>query len=763
MTFLTPLMLWGALAAAIPVAIHLFFRSRYRTVPWAAMKFLLTAVEQTSRRLKFQELLLLLLRMAMLVMLAIAFARPMLSLVIDGGRGDSVDAVFVFDTSYSMGAQDGAKTRMQRAQEHAITVIDELPAHSTVQIVTCAGKTKTLVGPRSPGNLDQAKHLVQNLELTHLATDLSVGVDLAKEVLSHGQASNKELYVFSDMQQSGFEQQAGNLRSTLGELKQAAAIRFVRCGTRPVRNVAVVGIVPQTGVPRPKARVGFAVLVRNTSDAMVENIDVSLAVDGDEKKNGGSARILKLDKNETTAVTINGLLEKPGLRVLTAKIASDQLEGDNRYDQVILVRDQVNILVVDGNYHETDPMRSSSYYLMHALLLREADQPAKYNARAVPARLATAALLKNQDICILVNCAVQGKPGADALESSFVDALKPFVREGHGLVVISGDNVQAEPYNRILGKKLGLLPTPLKPAVKADKTNPFLVDRRSFASAPAAYWMFKDDPKIYKNFDKIMVLQHLVLDEVAALKEREKLKEGDDPDDNPFSVLLRLNKGQPLAAMHKVGAGEVIFMATAAHPEGWIDPTAFLPKWTDFGTAPEFFPFMYVTMNYLLHTETQTYNRVAGETLTYFPKDKKDHAYYLIHPDRKKIDRLGLPTKTKAGYVVTASDLPRAGVYHMTSLPRGKDTPDALDVKEAVKTGIPIAVIPDLDESKNLATLTNAQINTQLDFTPIHIVAGETASAADRLNSELTAWVLLVVLALVLGEVVLAWWCGRAW
>src|ERR1700739_1606243 len=76
MSFLTPFMLWGALAAAIPVAIHLFFRSRYRTVPWAAMKFLLTSVEQTSRRLKIQEYLLLLSRIAVLTFLAIALARP---------------------------------------------------------------------------------------------------------------------------------------------------------------------------------------------------------------------------------------------------------------------------------------------------------------------------------------------------------------------------------------------------------------------------------------------------------------------------------------------------------------------------------------------------------------------------------------------------------------------------------------------------------------------------------------------------------------
>src|SRR5260370_30249552 len=112
MGFLAPYMLWGAAAASIPIALHFFFRSRYRTVPWAAMKFLLTSIEQTSRRLKFQELLLLLLRVLVLLVMAWAIQRPSTKVVRGAGRGDAVDAVFVFDTSFSMGARDGDKTRM---------------------------------------------------------------------------------------------------------------------------------------------------------------------------------------------------------------------------------------------------------------------------------------------------------------------------------------------------------------------------------------------------------------------------------------------------------------------------------------------------------------------------------------------------------------------------------------------------------------------------------------------------------------------------
>src|SRR6059058_4412580 len=117
MGFLAPTMLWGAAAAAVPIALHFFFRGRYRTVPWAAMKFLLTSIEQTSRRLRFQELLLLVLRCVVLVLLALALARPLSTAVRGAGQGSAVDAVFVFDTSYSMGAMDGAQSRLGRAKE----------------------------------------------------------------------------------------------------------------------------------------------------------------------------------------------------------------------------------------------------------------------------------------------------------------------------------------------------------------------------------------------------------------------------------------------------------------------------------------------------------------------------------------------------------------------------------------------------------------------------------------------------------------------
>jgi hypothetical protein len=181
-------------------------------------------------------------------------------------------------------------------------------------------------------------------------------------------------------------------------------------------------------------------------------------------------------------------------------------------------------------------------------------------------------------------------------------------------------------------------------------------------------------------------------------------------------------------------------------------------------------------INHLMHGQTQTYNLVAGQTLNWFPTEKLDSTYNLVHPETKPdtggedtrfIERLRPPEKIGKRVVVSADNLPHAGVYYMTATTRGSESIEtSVSAAELVKTGTPIAVTPDLRETEDLSTLTAADINQKLGFEPIHITAGGDAAistGAERLNREWTVWVLLAVLFLVLGEVVLAWWCGRAW
>ncbi len=105
MTFLNWLLVGGTLAASIPLIIHLLNRTRFKVLDWGAMHLLESAIKINTRRLQWQALLLLLLRMLIPAVLALCLARPVLTAwrTAAGGSGHSV--VLLVDNSLSMQAQ----------------------------------------------------------------------------------------------------------------------------------------------------------------------------------------------------------------------------------------------------------------------------------------------------------------------------------------------------------------------------------------------------------------------------------------------------------------------------------------------------------------------------------------------------------------------------------------------------------------------------------------------------------------------------------
>ncbi len=71
-------MLWGALAVAIPIAIHFWHRKQGKPLPWAATGWLEEKQQQQSRGLRLDDRWLLLVRCLLVVLLAVLLAQPML-------------------------------------------------------------------------------------------------------------------------------------------------------------------------------------------------------------------------------------------------------------------------------------------------------------------------------------------------------------------------------------------------------------------------------------------------------------------------------------------------------------------------------------------------------------------------------------------------------------------------------------------------------------------------------------------------------------
>lgn len=729
MSFLAPYLLWGALAAGIPVAIHFFFRSRFRTVPWAAMEFLVQAVEQTSRRLKFQELLLLILRCALLLLLAIALARPTTRLIT--GAGDAVDAVLVIDTSMSMDARHAGVSRLQHAAAAAKAVIEHLPPHSTAQIIAVSDRAE-LLNPRRAGDLDHAQRAIEEIAVTARGSDLSPGLRAAIDALKRGTAAQREVYVFSDMQARAFDAQAAAVAEAFRGLNEQATVYLCRCGSSIPRNATLVGIASQSGLPHTGERIGLAVLVKNTGSEPLRDLTVTLTLDGDESRRE-TQPIARLETSETRSVTLGGRWSAPGLRTVTARVRSDDLPTDDRLDQVVPVRDRVRVLVVDGATNEREPEKSASYFLAHALLpVKDADKP-RYHVqpRIISAAQASPELLADADVCILVNAAVERDPArpGDVLSAEFAEALGRFVRDGRSLVLFAGDRVRPADYNRLFLDRLELLPMRLTESRIRPERAEVGFDRTS--AGDPAFWRFRDD-ETYQAFAQVKTSQSLDGTELPAQAGEAR---------TPPRMLLRFTDGRPAVISRGVGAGMVALVTTSADVS-WTDA----PLWVNV-----YVPLVDALLTQLLMAEAGAHNTTAGAGIRWFPPASGgERSYARIAPDGGRV-RLGPPELVQGRQRVRVADTPSAGLYHI--VPADAETPS-----------IQFAVIADLEESEQPEVLADARIDERLGFAPLHLTVGDDLSAfagGERAKGEWTPWLLRVLLALAVVEMVFAWWVSR--
>lgn len=136
-----PLAIAGVAAAAAPIIIHLFNKSRFREIDWGAMDFLLEAAKRSRSLLRFRDLWLLVLRTAAVVLFGLAVARPFLRLGAGAtaGRGP-IHAILVVDNSMSMGRERlGGRTLLDDAKDRAKDAFAKLPAGSRATVIPLCG------------------------------------------------------------------------------------------------------------------------------------------------------------------------------------------------------------------------------------------------------------------------------------------------------------------------------------------------------------------------------------------------------------------------------------------------------------------------------------------------------------------------------------------------------------------------------------------------------------------------------------------------
>ena len=113
LSFLAPILLAGTALVSVPVLLHLLMRQKPVKQELPSIQFLKRRIVSNRRSLRINHLLLLLARIAVIVLLAVAMARPVIRNV--GWLADAeepVAAVLVFDTSPRMDLLEANRTRL---------------------------------------------------------------------------------------------------------------------------------------------------------------------------------------------------------------------------------------------------------------------------------------------------------------------------------------------------------------------------------------------------------------------------------------------------------------------------------------------------------------------------------------------------------------------------------------------------------------------------------------------------------------------------
>ena len=204
MQFLYPAFLFGLLALAIPVIIHLFNFRRFKTVYFTNVRFLKNIQEETSTKSRLKHILVLISRMLAIIFLVLAFAQPFIPSEQSADKATKKAVSIYIDNSFSMEAVNNDEQLLNIAKRKAEEIVNGYTIDDQFQLLTndMEAKHQRLVSK------EEMLQMITQVQCTPEVRSLSEIVKRQRDILNRDKAqSQKNIYAISDFQKNaaGFE------------------------------------------------------------------------------------------------------------------------------------------------------------------------------------------------------------------------------------------------------------------------------------------------------------------------------------------------------------------------------------------------------------------------------------------------------------------------------------------------------------------------------------------------------------------------------
>lgn len=335
MHFLNPGFLWALLALAIPVLIHLFNFQRTERIVFANTRLLTEVVQQTNKARNLKNLLLLLVRLAGLTFLILAFAQPVKNNT-HGNQTGGLPKVCVYtDNSSSMFLPDDGNRAFEKSVAFAKGIPGQFQKKGWFELISNDFLSRH-TWTSSSGFSDQLTEINQSNESRTASALLNRATRQFDFQTGEGQ---KHLFILSDFQKSAF----GNL----SELPFDSSIRFHLVAMKH-ENASNVWI-DSVWLPKPLS-----------SDVRQNEVKVKISALGTGKEKSTRIQLFAngnlLSGKVITVVEGGSVISslpfqiKPGVRLNCSLLLDDpDISFDNRFYFTLQAPKPTQIYLLSGN------------------------------------------------------------------------------------------------------------------------------------------------------------------------------------------------------------------------------------------------------------------------------------------------------------------------------------------------------------------------------------------------------------------------------
>jgi len=428
----------GLLGVAVPIAIHLLNRFYGRRTEWAAMELLRRALVIRANQVRIEDRLMLLLRCLVIALLALALARPTIRTEAGKWVGGQrrVGVVIAIDGSYSM-AHGAFTTRFARAVERAREILGTVVIGDPVTVVLLGSRPRIL--QRSVGYMPEQVSTLFDEKLAVLPERLNLepGLDQIEELVRELKTPVRECYLITDAQAVTWESLSDRARRSLRQISSQANLFIVPVQSDGEENLAVGGLEFVSGTVRKSGTARFAAEIHNRGTRPRTGASVTFRVNGEPV---GQQPLETMEPGQTKVVSFVSRFDAPGYATLSVELSPDELSSDNISRAVVRIPATIRVLCVDGD-RKRAPFESETDFVSAALRLKQLAQNGPVAVTTVVPQELASETFRDYDVILMAN--------VDHVPPEQVARLFAFARDGGGLVVSLGGNVDSEHYNSV--------------------------------------------------------------------------------------------------------------------------------------------------------------------------------------------------------------------------------------------------------------------------------------------------------------------------